>query len=349
MPDSLRCPHWIIGVVVLALAGSTSALQVTQDSAIEELRVRSPGGNNDVRTVVNWLEKEIQRLSDGPQARQTQIDFVNSITRLRNASDTTQGFRDLLADQLSALSTEKLSGTPQPSESVAASMVRAMTSISGKRVAAGLAAALTHASAEVRYLAARGLQLSCEEWCQSQPAETRDLIEKLNAAAISEPNGVIVDRIYRALSLDTATQESLTAIIEVVGARVAAYDAGRFLADTAEPTVFEYLSRTALTPAQTSLLIPSLAKLLRLDVERYVAGDLRPENQSQIEIRIDACESLLEKLINKSPDRTIRSAMQSGDPAVTAIIQLQLIEWIGDEDNDGLMTGPPANVPRGAP
>ncbi len=334
----------LVACILAALPGR-SAAQATTDEAINELRVRTPSGANDDRTIDDWLGAQIGRLGSASDPVAGKHEFLASLSRVRDAVDSKQEFKDAFAARLGTLAAAEFGKGDALGTRVADAIVRALLDAKDRRVVAGLTAALSFPAAEIRYLAARG----CVGIRDSVPAnERRPLLDALKQAGVREPNAVVVERIYTAMSYGDLTAEALDAIVDVLTARVAGYREAKVLADSAEASVLEYLAGAQIPRAQGVRIVRQLASMLRLDVEHYVRGGLSDDVGVAIELRVDVCERLLSRITGINPGETVRGVMQTGGPAVGPSMQLALIGWIGSDQADGALTAGTWNVPRGA-
>ncbi len=333
-------------VVAVLLPARDAAGQASPDDAINELRVRTPSGANDERTVDDWLNAQIGRLGaagHGPAARRA---FMDSLQGLRDAPDTTSGFRDTLALRLGAVAAVEFGKGAALALPVADTIARALIATEDPQTVEGLKAALSFPNEVVRYLGAEGLHRIRD----SVPAnERRPILDALKQRGVQEPNDVVTDRIYMAMSFRTPSTAVIDAITDVLAARVAQYRRTQVLGGSAEAGVMEYLAGVPIPQAQGVKIVRELAPLLRIDVEQYAAGGHAPNVKVEIELRVDACEGLLSQITGVNPSDTVRGAMQAGGPAVVPTMQLALIGWIGSAQADGVLTASPWSVPRLAP
>ena len=340
---TLLAASLIVGVFLNA---GDAAGQTPADDAINELRARGPSGANDDRTVDDWLNAQISVLSGADDARVARDAFMDRLQGLRDAPDTTQGFRDTLAQRLGAVAAVEFGKGAALSLPVADAIARALVATEDRQTVAGLKAALSFPNAVVRYLGAEGLHQIRESIAES---DRRPILDALRQRGLQEPNDVVIERIYMAMSFRTPSPVVLDAIGDVFAARVDRYRQTQVLGGSAEAGVMEYLARVPVPQAQGAKIVRALGPLLRIDVERYVAGGHAPDVEVAIELRVDACEGLLSHITGVNPSETVRGSMQAGGPAVAPTMQLALIGWIGSAQTDGALTTNPWNVPRGAP
>ncbi len=326
---------------------------VARDPALEELRKRIPSGANDDAIIDGWLHGLMDPLVTGTDGSASK-SFREAISGVNKASDTTSEFRARLSLRFSAIAKTMLEQEQAMVDSGAMSIVRALVDMDQPGSAMAYVAALKHPASSVRYLGVRGL-LSMSDTLNSDAALMRSVIDGVRKSCCGdggsgggESNGVVAEWVYRMLS-SLSVPESIDAMIAVFQSRIALYRNGQLLVDSAEGSACELLSSSSLSQAQKSLLVRSLAVLLRLDVERYTSRQFPPDERIFVERRVIACESLLERLVSPAKGGDIRGTIQSGEAGLETAIQIELLEWIGDDTSDGVLNEAPWSVAKGAP
>lgn len=321
---------------------------VTTDPQLEELRVRAPSGANDDATIDKWLGGLVATLNKEASSDQARQSFLSTLRAVHSATDTTQAFNERLAGRAAELFKTELQKGAALETATANVLTRALIEMDDVRTVPGLLAALPFPADQVRYLGARGLQ-GLRDRIPGDPNLQSVTLAALQAAGEQESSAVVVARIYLALSYDDTRSDGIDAMTAVLESRVNRYRNAGSLADEAEAVALEYLATRAQLPqGQVVKLVGVLAVLLRLDVERYSGQELLPNEQTAIELRIFSCEALLERLVRPPAARAgdIRGLMQSGSGG--AVVQLELLKWIGSEGNRGVLNVAPWNVPLGA-
>lgn len=347
-PILFAAPANALMLATLACLASAVVLlgqPVSDSDAIEELRKREPSGANDQKTVDDFLAGEIAALIAADDAAAATQTFRDTLRRLRDAPDSSDGFKGFLAERFTRIAKaelDKKQGTPVQA---ANAIVRALSDLNDKRAAPALLAALAHPSAETRFLAARRLRKIRDVL---DPTERTTVIRRLRDAGVQEADGIVVERVYAALAFPDPPPEAIDAILAVLQARVDRYRNGSFLPDEAESALLEYLGQIQLSAPQAAKLVQQLAPLLRLDVERYARGTILPDEADAIARRVEMCESMLERVTGLKAGK-VRQKMQRGGPGAVADMRLELIEWVGSPQEDGALAQNPWNVPRGAP
>lgn len=318
---------------------------VTDNPAMEDLRKRTPAGENDRQTIDDWLEAEFGEIRSSPGR------FRNIVNRVREAADTTQPFRDALAERIGLFAESKLAGADLP-PGQASELLRTLLDLDHVRTRPGLVAGLKLSQPAGRYLAVKGLR-GLRDRLTSDPAQVSAFIDALREAGAREPNGVVAERIYDALALPTPTQEVIAAFDAMIGARIERYARGALFADEAELTGISYLSTINLNRDQSAGFVGRLAMLLRLDIERYVAGlraQFNPGQRDAIERRVWVTEEFIERAVRPAAGQggNLREEMGTAAPDVSGLI-MELNNWIGTPQTPGPLNEAPWNVPVGAP
>ncbi len=345
--NTKHCFRSIYVLVLPVLYLSAPAVgQIIDHPAMDELCVRAPAGANDQRTVDDWIDSQIQLLLNAEDLRSARADFTSMLDRLCLGTDTTQGFRTLFRARLGIAVEAQLQPDTQTPKPVAEALVRALVHTNDKQTSPGLLAALSYPDADVRYLGAHGLSRIKATF---DSTEFRNIVQRLGQVGANETNGVVIERIYRALAVPSPSADVLDAVSVILTARVDRYRKGTPLDDHAETAVCTYLSGVNIPDAQGQKIVRPLATLLRLDVERYADGAAIGEAKEALEIRVDACESFLERITGVGPTETIRAAMQQAQPGFDSAMKIALLEWVGSAGTAGALGASPWNVPAGAP
>lgn len=350
-PDGRRMPwayHALIASLAVLVWVWPAAAQTVDDPAMEELRQRAPAGANDDRTIDQWLTGLLTKLSAASDPKGAKRDFVESLARVRDDRTTNPAFRDALAIRLGAIATTQLAKGNQLPGHAAEAISQALRAANHPGTIPGLAAALSYPRETVRYFGAAGLH-SLRDAIADNPNQMNAAISAIAEAGAKETSAVVVERLYRACSFAGAPAGAIDAITVTLASRVDRYRQGAVLADFAEPAAFEYLTKARPTQTQAAAIIGSLAVFLRLDVERYAAGVFIPGEKSAIEVRLDACESLIESLCGCTGGN-VRDEGQAGGAGATIRMQLELDKWIGvPGQGNGVLNAAPWHVPPGAP
>ena len=97
-------------------------------------------------------------------------------------------------------------------------------------------------------------------------------------------------------------------------------------------------------------VVRRLAPLLRMHTERYGDQDVPEHELEAIKDTIDGTEGLLKKIVSPSSGApNISEKMQRGGDGVVDEMKLELLDWIGYAQGEGILNRAPWEVPRGAP
>ena len=334
--------------VALIEAGPAVGQGLTGDEQLEDLRRRTPAGDNDTRIIDNWLQIEFAKIT----APNSSGGFRKKLHNVRNEAATTPAFRDALAERIGAFAQSELAKGPDLPLPAAQELVWAVIDADDPRAQPGLAEALRFGRQPVRYLGAKGLQ-ALRDRIATEVGKVQPFIDMLKQAGVQETNGVVVERIYRAMMLPGAPAGVVAAMTEILDARLDRYRQGAVLVDQAEPAAIEFLANVTLTQDRGARVVRRLAVLLRLDVERYAAGRFVAGQQDAVERRIYVCEGLIEQIAGPGPGAgkapNVRGVMVAGGVAVGASMKFELNNWVGAPGTQGVLNTAPWSVPVGAP
>ncbi len=337
--------------MLLTASAPAIAQPVVDDPKLEELRVRAPSGDNDNRTIDDWIKRELGKLGPGMPASSTS-GLRSELRRIRTDPSTHAACSAALSTRLGVVAAEELADGAKLGPVAATELVWAMIDVDDPSTEAGLAAALKHPRMEVRYLAAVGLRRLRDRIASAaDPSKKAAYISVIREAGVAETNGVIVERLYDALAFPTVTDASFDAIVAILDARLKRYQDGAPLIDDAEPTLIEYCAHATFTQVQTAKIVRRLAVLLRLDVERMANDHLVPAERDALERRIIICEELLKQWVRPAAGEggNLQREIAVGGATVGPVLKLELINWIGSPQSPGVLNASPWNVPVAAP
>ncbi len=330
----------IVAIAPLAATGQ----EIGGSPAFNELRRRTPSGASDDEIIDGWIKAELAGLAGGKDPREAGVQFRAKLDLVRTASDTSQFFRDAFHRRLDVLAGKALEEKPAWSVAAAVALTRGLGDANDILVLDALGRAAQHDAPQVRYLAVRALS-GLRDKVAGNPAALDGFVKTLRDRGVAESSGVVVEEIYRALSIGGGTDDVIDAIAAILAARVDQYRQGAGFGDSAEVQACQFLQTVNATRDKSVGIVKSLAVLLRLDVGRYAGEESSGDERFAIELRVHTCEMLLEKLTSESGK--VRGTMQRG--GISAEIQLDIIGWVGAEGDPGLLNKPPWNVAVGAP
>lgn len=313
-------------------------------ATFNELRRRTPSGAADDEIIDNWINGELKTLVESNDQREVGRKLRSKVDALRNAGDTSQLFREALHRRLNMLAKQVLERKPAWPEQAAVGLVRVLADASDVQTLEALEQAMKSDAPQVRYLGARAI-FKLRDKIAQDPTALDKFIAMLRERGVAEKSGVVVEDIYRALSIGSNTEAVLDAFADILKARAEQYRQGANFANSAEVQACQFLLGVNVPQSKAVPIVQSLAVILRLDVQRYATDDLSDDEQFAIELRVDAVERLLEKLTGQVGK--VRTTMQSGGLAPE--IELDLLGWIGTQGSAGKLNNSPWNVAVGAP
>jgi hypothetical protein len=332
---------WAI-LVAMMLPLSAAAQLIGDNPALEELRQRTPSGAADERIIDDWVKSLFADLDSGSKST-----GLATLRTVRSDGATTAAFREKLDERLAVIAKAEFERSDPISVASGDALAIAMIEADDVRTLPGLLAGLKHPASVVRYRVVTGVIRLRDRW-STNPATLKTVVGALKAAGEKEESGVIAERIYAALSLPGSSPEVVDAFAAVLAARTDLYRKGAVFDDIAEEVACLYLSGVTIARDKAPSIVRPLATVLRIDVERYTAGAFVPGQRNAIEKRVDACESLIAKVVNPASGRGhVSREMQAGNTA--SAIEFELLEWIGSQDSAGVLNKAPWNVPKGAP
>jgi len=313
-----------------------------------DLRKRNPAGDNDARIINDWLAAEFAKITGDSPAEPGR--FRDIIQKVRNDAATTVTFRTELAARLGPFARDKLADA-NLARPAAEESLRTLIDVDDPRMMPGLVNALRHSTQLIRYLGVKGLQ---EIRDQLTDNDAKEYVAALQQAGTAETNGIIVERIYMALSFPNPDAAVIDAFDAILAARVDRHRQGAVLIDNAEPTALNYLAAARLDNNQTRRLVQRLAVLLRLDVEDVVrglgGGGFLPDQREGIERRICTVEEYFRQTVRPVQGQGGDICRKLGDnPVLPDALKFELNNWIGTTETAAVLSDNPWNVPRGAP
>ncbi len=321
------------------------AQDFSSDPVFDELRRRTPSGQADDETIDNWIKTELSALVAADEPVDAGGALRTKLDALMKSDSTSPLFKETFYRRLNLLAKGSLAESPPWPVQSAVELTRTLAAMGSLETIDALGQAMQSEAGQVRYLAARTL-LKMRDAVTQDPNRLTIYVNLLREAGVKEESGVVSEQIYGGLSI-SGNAEAVDAIAAILTARVDKYRNGARFDDSAETVVCEFLQNEDLSQAKAVEIVQALAVIVRLDIERYAVGRLQHDEQFAIELRVDRCEKLLEKLTRSNGEGKLSSGMQSG--AVSAELKLDLLEWIGSESTAGRLNTAPWGVPKGAP
>jgi hypothetical protein len=354
------CAAMVIGGVLAADVtgqeppGDEAGPGLTAASALDELRGRVPAGADDDRIIDAWISEELAALSaaaDDPQAaRDFRARFQSQIT---NAANTPE-FTTRLVERTAEAFKGPLAACGDLSASAAWAMAWVLTDSDSVAALDGLSAGLGCSDrVDVRYVCAKGFA-RLRPKIGVDRVLTERTISELTKTGQAEANGVVAGAIYEALHYTDPDhrQQGLNAMLDVLEARLKKRRTPVPICDGGELKLLEFLRESPPTAQSVrERLVPQLAVMLRLDVERFAQDGVPEDEQVRLAESIDACEALLVSIVSPpaASEPSVREAMRKSGEEQKLEMKLALNEWIGTEQTPGILNATPWKVPVGAP
>ncbi len=347
------------GLVSLLLVGAAAYAQnpepTAADLAMDNLRVRAPGGPQDEQILNDWIAQELGRLASGSY---TPAEFRARLKAQRTDenNDKADKFVTALAGQVGQAFGAKLRDCDKLDPVAARTLAWALRDFRQPAMWRGLEAGLGCAKyADVRYLCAQAF-VGLKDEIEADPLLREQVLAALRNAGRAETSGLVAQQIYQAMDFDEDDAQfanATAAIIDVLKARLDRRKAlkGGPICDGGElPMLGLFQDRRPPNERLTRELVAQLAVLLRLDVQRMIQPDIDEFERINLVQSIDSGETLLALLVSPPiPAPDVRGALRKGDEVRPVELQLELINWIGVEGTPGVLNGAPWNVPIGAP
>ncbi len=341
----------VVSFVAWLGGGPIAAAQVPEDNALDALRTRSSVPADDP-AIETWITYRLKKLTDDLQVGSEEAagGFLQAYRTQFNHTENSASFKAALLQQSNqrfAAEFEKGQGLPV---AVGLTLARTLADLKDVGTIGGLTAGLqAKGQPAARYTCAKAFAALIPA-IQADTTLTKTTIERLRDAGAQESNGLILKRIYEALSYREANLETAAgAMMEIIKGQLRRRAGGAPACDGAEETAFNFLRNEAGNLQAKPRLVVLLAADLRMDVERYLTPGVSEEEKYLIELTIDAAENLLQRVVAPpSPAPSVREVIKKTENR-DLNLPLELNKWIGTEQNKGLLNGPPWNVPVGAP
>ena len=324
-----------------------------EDQAMDTLRTRAPTSLDDP-VIDNWITAELAKLTEaasdpleGPEAATRLVDRCQR--QYRNEKNSSE-FKKRLAERMATRFQAEFDKGENLKPVAARALAETLYNLNTVSVQEGLLAGLSFPDQVVRYLAAKSLA-SIKTDITADDRLTAVIFETIARRCRHEINGVVASAVYQALSYQDHPAESVAAILNVLDGRLDWLRNSQAELDRAELSAVGFLQSLTLTgESDKANVVRRLAVLLRIHVQRFGQEDLSDREKAAIAETIFEAESLLEKLVapsGRAPN--IRDKMQRDEPGAALNMEIELNQWIGTEQTEGLLRGLPWDVPRGAP
>lgn len=343
---------------VLTTCTTTRAQDAPDTAVLDTIRVQAQITESDQRRIGDWIEAQVTRLkgtseADRPQAAVRLRDLFR--TQFDHASNTA-AFKEQFAARTAAVLVSQLQGDADPV--TARTLVKILLDFNRIEAMPAYLAGLKAKDSGVRMLSATGLA-SHRTAIAADKAKLDPTVAALREAGMAETEGVVLDRIYWALSVPPAQTSAVAdAFMAIFEKRLAKKREGGVACDGAEVTAFEFFRTpgvaTALSQSQKEQLVRVAGEFMRNDAKRYMTPNLNFNEIDRIQRQLDAAEDIIVAVAGaglKGGD--VRGALATGHPAdkpPTAVLQ-QVYLWVGNPESKqaGALNAAPWNLPIESP
>jgi len=357
-------------VLLLAAVGACLSLAVTamgQDAAapegasacaaLDELRDGAPTSRQHplLDNCVGEMLSELAEAASSPLTIDRGIsDFDEQFRAHYRHEDNSRAFKEKFAERAAPLLRAELAKGQELPPERARVISRGLLVLNSLLCREALVDGLAFPDQVVRYLSAKGL-IAINGEIDDDAQLTQRTLNVLARAGESEANGVVVAMIYRACAYENEARsaEAVNAILRILDGRLALLRRLGKNFDRAELVAVDVLDaavdRGRLNDDVGAEIVRRLAPLLRMHTQRFGQDGVQEHEIEALKDTIDVTETLLKKVVAPSSPPGISEKMQKGGDGVAAEMELELVEWIGTEQDEGVLNRAPWNVPRGAP
>jgi hypothetical protein len=342
---------------LLALCVVGGGLCVAQDAPdtaiIDTIRTQAQISESDQRRIGDWVEAQVNRLKATPDAQRAPAAVkMRELfkTQFENSANS-PAFKEQFASKTASVAASQLGGDLEPISARALSKI--LVDFNRPETSAAFLTGLKSKDSAVRMLAAAGLAAQ-RAAIAADKTRLDQTVAALREAGVAETEGVVLDRIYWALSVPPAQVASVfDTFMAIFEKRLERKRAGAVASDGAEITAYEFFRTsgvvTALSPPQKEQLVKALATFLRFDAQRYATPNLNFLEIDRLQRLLDGAEELLVALAPAVKGGDIRGSLAAGHTPDQVLQQANL--WVGDAKSNqaGALNAAPWNVPIGAP
>lgn len=344
----------IMACANLSIAEQTRAQGGPDTAVIDTIRVQSTIGESDQRRISDWIEAQISRLkSTGESERPKAATQLRQLLKAQfDNSSNTPAFKEQITARAGAVLVAQLSAGADPV--TLRTLVKTLLDFNRPEAMPAYLAGLKSKDAGVRMLSASGIA-SQRSAIVTDKAKLDQAIAALREAGLAETEGVVLDRIYWALSVPAAQAGSVVdTFFAIMDKRLAGKRAGAIACDGAEVSAFEFFRTPAvmgaLQPPQKEKLARLAGEFMRFDATRYTTPNLTFNEVDRIQRGLDATEDVLAAVVGSGvKGGDVRGALASGASSADVLQQVRL--WVGDSESKqpGALNAAPWNLPIESP
>ncbi len=345
---------WLV-VVWFVGCGWCYAQDAAQDTAIiDTIRTQTQIGESDQRRIGDWVEAQVTHLKGTPEAeRGPAAGKMRELFRAQfeNPSNS-PAFKEQFTSKMASVAASQL-GSAALDPVSARALSKILLDFNRPETIPGFFSGLKSKDAGVRMLAASGLAAH-RAGIAADKTRLDQMVAALREVGVAESEGVVLDRMYGALSVPPAQAASVfDTYIAIFEKRLANRRGGALASDGAEISAYEFFRTpgvaAALSQPQKEQLVLALATFLRFDAQRYATPNLNFIEIDHLQRLLDGAEEIIVALVGSVKGGDIRGSLAAGQPP-EQVLQ-QAILWVGDAkaNQPGAINAAPWNVPIGAP
>ncbi len=348
---------WFVLVFVALCATAASAQKPgRKDAAIEQIRTRRDLSATDTRQIGDWVKERVRTLKANSDAGNSNplVPFLKRFSEQYSNRKNTPDFKTELVVQTSTVAMLKFDQA-DVSTSVAIGLATVLVDFNRIEAVDALLAGLSVTDASTRALCLTGLT-ELQSAIERDAGKVQQVVQALRRAGASETDSGVVAQIYRALAYENQTALVFDTYLEILDKRLDGRGGPDVFLPIAEVELVEFFRLraviVALSQPEKTLLVASLAVLLRSDAERYGVETLKDHYEKvALEQRLHGVETILVAVVGGGNGGRIRSKLEEGGHEQRSAILQEAYKWVGDPDakTPGTLNAEPWNVPLGAP
>lgn len=338
-------------VVALAAARSFGQAAAPDTAVIDTIRTETQISESDQRRIGDWVEGQVAALKGIPEAQRgdAAIKFRDLMRAQYENPSNTPAFKEQFAAKLAAaLAAQVASLDPITGRALA----KVMLDSNRPELVPAYLAALKSKDAGVRMLGAAALA-GQRVAIAADKAKLDQVVAAIRDVGAAETNGVVLSRMYYALSVPPAQAPSVfDAFMAIFEKRLEKKRQGGTACDGAEVMAFEFFRTpgvlAALSQPQKEQIVRAVGEFMRYDAQRYDKS-LPFQELDRLQRELDGAEEIISSIASGVKGGDVRGALASGAGGDQISQQVQL--WVGDPKTKqpGALNAAPWNVPLGAP
>jgi len=348
-------------LAVLALGRAGSAQEAPKEPnwpTIRQTTLQSP----DHHTVEQWVDFQVQQLftnADSKAVEKIGSEFFTIMVQQYKARNASKEFQDGLAKIAAASFTKRYRPSPagaKPPRPLGVAMaLMVLRDFADPSALPCFKAALTDPTPGPRFVGAQGLTavrqtLSDDDWTALLPA--------LQKAGIQETNPLALRALYRVLFVRKANRidGAIRVLLAILEQRLLSFEReGKYPVEADGEAAVWLAARAARinNPATQNEITRRLARLLADAVDPYLNAQLDQDRQELLEKGIRVFEEQLRAVVRSRvpnaeiPNPTVTAAVLAGGEDRNQKVNDALAQWIGSNEEAGLLNQNPFSLPRG--